>query len=47
LLAFCRTRLAAFKAPRSVRFIEELPRSPSGKLVKRALRDLFEKEGTR
>jgi fatty-acyl-CoA synthase len=47
LLAFCRGRLAAFKAPRSVRFAEELPRSPSGKLVKRELRERFQKEWTR
>jgi fatty-acyl-CoA synthase len=47
LLAFCRARLAAFKAPRSVRFTQELPRSPSGKLIKRELRERFEKERTR
>jgi fatty-acyl-CoA synthase len=42
LLTFCRARLAAFKVPRSVRFTEELPRSPSGKLLKRKLRERFE-----
>jgi fatty-acyl-CoA synthase len=47
LLAFCRGRLAAFKAPRSVRFTDELPRSPSGKLLKRELRERFEKGRTR
>jgi fatty-acyl-CoA synthase len=47
LLAFCRGRLAAFKAPRAVRFTGELPRSPSGKLVKRKLRERFEKERAR
>jgi acyl-CoA synthetase (AMP-forming)/AMP-acid ligase II len=48
LLAFCRARLAAFKTPRSIRFIDELPRSPSGKLIKWELRRrLFEKERTR
>jgi fatty-acyl-CoA synthase len=46
LLAFCRGRLAAFKAPRSIRFTEELPRSPSGKLIKRELRERFGKERT-
>jgi fatty-acyl-CoA synthase len=39
LLAFCRERLAAFKTPRAVRFAAELPRSPSGKLLKRELRE--------
>ncbi|HWE13646.1 MAG TPA: long-chain fatty acid--CoA ligase [Solirubrobacteraceae bacterium] len=43
LLAFCRERLAAFKAPRAVRFAAELPRSPAGKLLKRELRERFER----
>jgi long-chain acyl-CoA synthetase len=43
LLAFCRERLAAFKAPRTVRFAAELPRSPAGKLLKRELRERFER----
>jgi fatty-acyl-CoA synthase len=47
LLAFCRGRLAAFKAPRAVRFTPELPRSPSGKLVKGGLRARLEKERAR
>jgi fatty-acyl-CoA synthase len=46
LLAFCRGRLAPFKAPRAVRFTAALPRSPSGKLLKRELRERLEKEGT-
>jgi fatty-acyl-CoA synthase len=41
LLAFCRGRLAAFKAPRAVRLARELPRSPSGKLLKQELRERF------
>jgi fatty-acyl-CoA synthase len=42
LVAFCRGRLAAFKAPRGVRFARELPRSPSGKLLKRELSECVE-----
>ncbi len=37
LVAFCRARIAHFKCPRSVVFVEALPRLPSGKLAKRLL----------
>ncbi len=39
LQEFCQTRLARFKVPRAVRFIDELPRNPSGKVLKRVLRE--------
>jgi acyl-CoA synthetase (AMP-forming)/AMP-acid ligase II len=38
ILAFARKRLADFKVPRSVDFLESLPRTPSGKLQKHLLR---------
>ena len=38
LLAFCRHRLSSFKRPRSIGFVEEIPRNPSGKVLKRVLR---------
>ncbi len=38
IIAYVRERLARFKAPRSVDFIDELPRSATGKLVKRILK---------
>jgi long-chain acyl-CoA synthetase len=38
LLAYCRERLAGFKCPTSVDWIEELPRNPSGKVLKKDLR---------
>ncbi len=41
LLAYARERLAHFKAPRRVVFVDELPRTPTGKLVKRQLRERF------
>jgi fatty-acyl-CoA synthase len=44
LLAFCRERLAGFKTPRAVRFTAELPRSPTGKLIKRELRERLWRE---
>jgi long-chain acyl-CoA synthetase len=38
LIAFARERLAGYKLPRSVDFVSELPRTPSGKVVKQELR---------
>jgi long-chain acyl-CoA synthetase len=38
LIAHCRERLAHYKCPRSIDFIAELPRLPTGKLAKHALR---------
>jgi acyl-CoA synthetase (AMP-forming)/AMP-acid ligase II len=38
LQAFCRERLASYKCPRSVAFVEELPRNVTGKVLKRELR---------
>ena len=37
LLVFCRERLAGFKVPREVRFVDELPRNAMGKVVKSEL----------
>ncbi len=37
LLAHCRTRLTAFKVPREIHIVAELPRNSSGKVDKRAL----------
>lgn len=39
LIAHCRERLAHFKAPREVRFVDELPRSDAGKVKRDALLD--------
>jgi fatty-acyl-CoA synthase len=37
LVEWCRERLSHFKCPREVRFVDELPRLPTGKLLKRLL----------
>jgi acyl-CoA synthetase (AMP-forming)/AMP-acid ligase II len=41
LIEYCRARLAHYKCPRSVDFVAELPRLPTGKLLKRRLRDRY------
>jgi acyl-CoA synthetase (AMP-forming)/AMP-acid ligase II len=41
LILFCRKTLSPIKCPRSVDFEAELPRTPTGKLVKRHLRDRY------
>lgn len=38
IIGFARTRIAGYKLPKSVDFIEALPRNPSGKILKRELR---------
>ncbi|MEU6375939.1 acyl-CoA synthetase [Streptomyces sp. NPDC046909] len=41
LIAHARDKLAHFKAPKRVVFVDELPRNASGKILKRELRDRF------
>jgi acyl-CoA synthetase (AMP-forming)/AMP-acid ligase II len=41
LIAHARERLAGYKAPKDVVLAESLPRNPSGKILKRELRDTF------
>lgn len=41
LLDHAREKLAHFKAPKRILFVDELPRNASGKILKRELRDRF------
>jgi len=41
LVAFCAERLAGYKKPRTVDFVDELPRDAAGKLLKRAIREPY------
>ncbi len=42
IIEFCRQRLSSFKKPESVVFIDELPRNPMGKVLKRVLRENYD-----
>jgi HIP---CoA ligase len=41
VIAFCRERVANYKVPRKVVFVDRLPRNPSGKVLKTVLREEF------
>lgn len=41
IVEFCKERLASYKKPRSVEFVKELPRNPSGKILKTELRKQY------
>lgn len=41
LIAWCRARLAAMKCPRSIDFVEQMPRDPNGKLAKHKIRSSY------
>jgi fatty-acyl-CoA synthase len=40
VVEFCRARLAGFKTPKKVVIVEALPKNPSGKVLKRELREI-------
>ena len=41
MIAFCRDRLAGYKIPRQLSFVDALPRNPSGKILKTVLREPY------
>ncbi|WP_435097985.1 class I adenylate-forming enzyme family protein [Halorubrum sp. N11] len=45
LMAFCRDRLAGFKIPKAVAYIDELPRTVSGTVDREAVREILEERG--
>ena len=40
LIEFCQSRLAKYKCPKQVRFVDALPKSPIGKILRKELRSL-------
>ncbi|MBM7600282.1 fatty-acyl-CoA synthase [Virgibacillus halotolerans] len=45
VIDFCKAKLAKYKVPKHVEFIKDMPKNPSGKVLKRALRDQYEQLG--
>ncbi len=41
ILEFCRNKLAAFKQPKSISFVETLPKNITGKILKAELRERY------
>ena len=46
LISYCKERIAAYKYPRSVQFVDQLPMGPTGKILKRELKAQLEAAGT-
>jgi long-chain acyl-CoA synthetase len=44
LIAFCKQSIAAYKAPKKISFVAELPKSPAGKILKREVRQTMTRE---
>jgi acyl-CoA synthetase (AMP-forming)/AMP-acid ligase II len=47
LLALCKEKLGSVKAPKTIDFVETLPRSPVGKVLKKDLRARYWQDATR
>jgi len=41
IIAFCKARVASYKAPKSVEFLESLPKNPQGKILKKTIRSKY------
>jgi long-chain acyl-CoA synthetase len=41
LITFCKKNMAGYKAPKSVEFVDSLPKNPAGKILKRELREKY------
>ena len=44
IIAFCKEHLASYKAPKSIEFLESLPKNPQGKIVKKEIRSKYRKQ---
>ncbi|MBN2397455.1 MAG: hypothetical protein JXI32_03665 [Deltaproteobacteria bacterium] len=41
IVDYCKGKVAGFKCPKTVRFVDALPKNPAGKILKKDLRELF------
>ena len=44
LIDHCKKHIASYKSPKKIMFVEELPKSPAGKILKREIRKSFSGE---
>ena len=44
LITFCKKHLASYKTPKTIEFVDSLPKNPAGKIVKRELRERYWKK---
>jgi acyl-CoA synthetase (AMP-forming)/AMP-acid ligase II len=44
IIEHCRKNLAGYKCPKTVKFMEMLPKNPAGKILKRELREIYKQE---
>lgn len=44
IIDFCKQHIASYKAPKSIDFVDSLPMSPQGKILKRELRKMYKKK---
>jgi acyl-CoA synthetase (AMP-forming)/AMP-acid ligase II len=44
IIDFCKEHLARYKAPKSVDFVDELPKNPQGKILKRSIRNAYKQK---
>jgi long-chain acyl-CoA synthetase len=47
IIAFCKERVARYKAPKSVDFVEDLPKNSAGKILRKQVREPYWKGQTR
>ena len=45
IVYLCKENLAGYKKPRSIDFVDQLPKNPTGKILKRVLREAYTRAG--